>query len=134
LRADALVSLHRAEGFGLVIAEAMALGVPVIATGYSGNLDFCLPGCVVLIPWQPVALPATAGDYPAGATWAEPDVDAAAAAMAQLAADRRAADALGERGRQAVLERLAPERLAGIIRQRLGSHLLPPDSGAAAAG
>ena len=134
LRADALVSLHRAEGFGLVMAEAMALGVPVIATGYSGNLDFCLPGCVALIPWQPVALPATAGDYPAGATWAEPDADAAAAAMVQLAADRRAADALGERGRQAVRERLAPERLAGIIRQRLGSHLLPPDSGPEAAG
>ena len=37
---DVYVSLHRSEGFGLTMAEAMAAGTPVIATAYSGNLDF----------------------------------------------------------------------------------------------
>lgn len=132
--AQALVSLHRAEGFGLVLAEAMGAAVPVIATGYSGNLEFCAPGSCCSIPWQSVAIPATAGDYPAGATWAEPDVDAAAQAMRQLAADPVAARALGERGRRVVRERLNPQRIAAIIHQRLGSHLLPPTPTAAAAG
>lgn len=126
LEADALVSLHRAEGFGLVLAEAMAIGLPVIATGYSGNAEFCLPGSCVLVPWQPRAIAATTGDYPAGAIWAEPELAFAAAAMQQLVADPAAAQALGERGRVAVRERLDADRLAAIIRQRLGSHLLPP--------
>lgn len=125
--AQVLVSLHRAEGFGLVLAEAMGSGLPVIATGYSGNLEFCMPGSYFSIPWQPVTIPATAGDYPASAIWAQPDLDAAAQAMRQLAADPAAAQALGERGRSVVLERLDPQRIAAIIRQRLGSHLLPPD-------
>jgi glycosyltransferase involved in cell wall biosynthesis len=112
LQADALVSLHRAEGFGLAIAEAMAMGLPVIATGYSGNLEFSPVGSCCLIPWQPQPIPHTAGDYPAGAIWAEPDLDAAAQAMQQLAANHKAAHALGDRGRQAAQEPLlAPARL-----------------------
>ena len=50
--ADCYVSLHRSEGFGLTLAEAMALGKPVIATGYSGNLDFMTPETSYLVPWR----------------------------------------------------------------------------------
>jgi glycosyltransferase involved in cell wall biosynthesis len=125
LQADALVSLHRAEGFGLAIAEAMAMGLPVIATGYSGNLEFSPVGSCCLIPWQPQPIPHTAGDYPAGAIWAEPDLDAAAQAMQQLAANHKAAHALGDRGRQAAQERLSARRISAIVRQRLGLQLLP---------
>ena len=46
---DCYVSLHRSEGLGLTMAEAMAAGTPVIATGYSGNLDFMLPGSALLV-------------------------------------------------------------------------------------
>jgi glycosyltransferase involved in cell wall biosynthesis len=122
--ADALVSLHRAEGFGLTLAEAMALGIPTIATGYSGNLEFMPPGSALLIPWQRQILKRSAGDYQAGAFWAEPDLQAAAAAMRQLAEDPSAAAALGRRGQQRVRERLSQERLSGIVRQRLGRWLL----------
>ena len=123
-QADALVSLHRAEGFGLTLADAMAIGLPVIATGYSGNLDFMPPGSAALIPWKPITIQRTCGDYVAGAIWAEPDCNAAASAMQQLASNREAATQLGARGQSAVRERLSSSRLEGIVRQRLGRWLL----------
>jgi glycosyltransferase involved in cell wall biosynthesis len=129
--ADALVSLHRAEGFGLTLAEAMALGIPVIATGYSGNLEFMPAGSAELIPWTPTTIQSTRGDYVAGARWAEPDLNAAAAAMRRLALDPEAARQLGERGQAIVGERLSSKRLSAVVRQRLGRWWLPQDSTAA---
>ena len=55
--ADAYVSLHRAEGYGLTMAEAMMLGKPVIATGYSGNLEFMDEDNSVLVPYSKVRIP-----------------------------------------------------------------------------
>ena len=132
-QADVLVSLHRAEGFGLTLAEAMAMAIPVIATGYSGNLDFMPPGSAALIPWQPRRIERTRGDYRAGALWAEPDLAAAAAAMAQLANDPEEARRLGRRGQAAVRERLSSSRLSAVVRQRLGRWWLPTDPTPAAA-
>lgn len=126
-QADALVSLHRAEGFGLTLADAMALGIPVIATGYSGNLDFMPAGSVELIPWKPQVIERTHGDYVAGAVWAEPDLEAAAAAMQKLAFDPVAAQQLGTRGQTIARERLSTERLSAVVRQRLGRWWLPQD-------
>jgi len=123
-QADALVSLHRAEGFGLAMAEAMAAGLPVVATGYSGNLDFMPPGSAELIPYTLTPIRRSEGDYRAGNLWAEPDLDATARALRRLAAEPASAAALGERGRQAVLQLLAPERLAAVVQQRLGTLLL----------
>ena len=54
LSADVLLSLHRAEGFGLPMLEAMALGVPVVATAYSGNLDFMSEHSGMLVPARTV--------------------------------------------------------------------------------
>ena len=62
---DCYVSLHRAEGFGLGLAEAMALGRPVIATGYSGNLDFMTDENGYLVPYGLVPIDAGVGPYPA---------------------------------------------------------------------
>ena len=121
---DALVSLHRAEGFGLSLAEAMAAGIPVVATGYSGNLDFMPPGSAELIPYTLTPIRRTEGDYRAGWRWAEPDLESAARALRRLAEQPTQATILGERGRDAVREQLAPERLAAIVRQRLGTLLL----------
>lgn len=126
-QADCLVSLHRAEGFGLTLAEAMALGIPVIATGYSGNLDFMPPGSAELIPWEPKPIECTRGDYMAGALWAEPNLSAAAAAMHRLAQNPTEAVQLGLRGQAIASERLSSERLSAIVRQRLGRWWLPQD-------
>lgn len=91
--ADAFISLHRSEGFGLNIAECMAAGKVVIATGYGGNTDYCTAenSLVVGHTLRPLAT----GDYPhaEGQHWAEPDRDDAAAAVrAALEGGQRARD------------------------------------------
>ncbi len=81
---DAYVSLHRAEGLGLGMAECMRLGKPVIATGWSGNLDFMNAGNSLLVDYTLV--PVQPGQYPhgEGQSWAEPDIEHAAALMRQV--------------------------------------------------
>jgi glycosyltransferase involved in cell wall biosynthesis len=120
--ADAYVSLHRAEGYGLTMAEAMMLGKPVIATGYSGNLEFMDDGNSLLVPFSKVRIPVGLRPYPAGAMWANPDVEAAAAAMLRLATDPAAGVELGARARADVLEHHSPDRRADALRARL-THL-----------
>jgi glycosyltransferase involved in cell wall biosynthesis len=75
---DAFVSLHRSEGFGFGLAEAMLLAKPAIGTDYSGNTDFLTEATGYPVPYELV--PVGAGEYPdhAGQVWAEPDVAAAA--------------------------------------------------------
>ncbi|HVH34927.1 MAG TPA: glycosyltransferase, partial [Tahibacter sp.] len=82
---DVYLSLHRAEGFGLGLAECMALGKPVIATAYSGNLQFMDADNSCLVPYRLV--PVNEGEYPdwRDQHWAEPDVAAAAAHLRRLA-------------------------------------------------
>jgi len=121
--ADVLLSLHRAEGFGLTLAEAMAAGLPVVATGYSGNLDFMPPGSAELVPYRLVPIGRTEGDYREGWPWADPDLDAAAAALRRLALDANHHRRQALAGRAAVQGRLAPEALAAVVRQRLGCLL-----------
>lgn len=85
-RTDALLSLHRAEGYGLPLAEAMARGLPVVATGWSGNLDFMSEADSCLVPCRLVPVNDASAIY-GGSTWAEPDIDAAAHALRRLCLD-----------------------------------------------
>jgi glycosyltransferase involved in cell wall biosynthesis len=100
---DCLVSLHRSEGLGLHLAEAMWLGTPVIATRYSGNLDLMDDDCALLIDASLVPVDGGEGVYPPEAFWADPDLDAAAAAMRRVVGDRALADHLREAGRRRML-------------------------------
>ncbi len=72
--ADCYVSLHRAEGFGYTMAESMWAGKPVIATGYSGNLDFMSDDNSYLVDYRLVQIGPGNDPYPADGSWAEPDV------------------------------------------------------------
>lgn len=78
---DGYLSLHRCEGFGLTMAEAMALGKPVVATGYSGNLDFMTEANSFLVRHRLAELDRDHGPYRRGTRWAEPDLDHAAELM-----------------------------------------------------
>ena len=83
-QADLLLSLHRAEGFGLPMLEAMARGVPVVGTGWSGNLEFMTDENAVPIRYRLVSVDDPAGIY-GGSVWADPDLDEAAAQLRMLA-------------------------------------------------
>ncbi len=97
--ADCLVSLHRSEGLGLHCAEAMWLAKPVIATRYSGNLDFMDDSCAALVGYDMVPVRHGEGIYPDDATWADPHVEEAAAWMRRLVDEPGLAADLGRRAR-----------------------------------
>lgn len=81
---ECYISLHRSEGYGLTIAEALALGKPVIATDYSGNLDFTNELNSYLIPFQITKVGQGSFPYDPETYWAEPDIDAAANQIKEL--------------------------------------------------
>lgn len=104
--ADVFVSLHRSEGFGLSIAQAMTLERAVIATGWSGNVDFT-EGGIISVPYSLVPAQDPSGRYDApGQVWAEPDLYAAADAMVNFATDPALAAALGRKGYDLVRQKL----------------------------
>jgi glycosyltransferase involved in cell wall biosynthesis len=118
--ADAYVSLHRSEGFGLTMAEAMALGKPVIATAYSGNLDFMTEDNSFLVPWEFGEVPVGCYPYPAGWRWADPDLDAAADILREVASDPAASMAVGARGRTSIFATHRLEVGAATVSRLLG--------------
>jgi glycosyltransferase involved in cell wall biosynthesis len=87
---DSFVSLHRSEGYGLNLARAMMASKPVIATGYSGNLDFMPAAYPFLVNWNEVAIGSDAYPYGPTSHWADPDLDHAAELMRQVFEDREA--------------------------------------------
>lgn len=116
---DALISLHRAEGFGLVVAECMALGKPVISTDWSATAEYvsAANGCPVRA--RLVELERNHGPYGRGQVWAEPDVGEAAEWMRRLFADRELAARLGSEARRTIRERFAPKVIGARYRRRL---------------
>jgi hypothetical protein len=96
---DCYVSLHRAEGFALTIAEAMLRGKPVIATGWSGPLDYLTQSNAYLVDYRLVQIGEGNDPYPADGSWAEPDLDHAAALMREVVEHPEDAARRAERGR-----------------------------------
>ncbi|MBV8914480.1 MAG: glycosyltransferase [Acetobacteraceae bacterium] len=116
---DCYVSLHRAEGFGLSLAEAMRLGKPVIATAWSGNLEFMTPENSYLVRCDTVAVGPGSWPYDPKAVWAEPDIEHAAAAMREILEDPARAAATGAQAARDLRAWHDPSVAGGPIAQRL---------------
>jgi glycosyltransferase involved in cell wall biosynthesis len=116
---DCYVSLHRSEGFGIPLAEAMMLGKPVIATRYGGSLEFMNDESTYLVDCKLVPVGDGAYPYAPDAVWAEPDVEHAAALMRHVFSDQQQARKRGQLARRQVLERHAPAVAGEIMERRL---------------
>jgi glycosyltransferase involved in cell wall biosynthesis len=116
---DCYVSLHRSEGYGLTMAEAMAAAKPVIATAYSGNMAFMHERNSLLVPYRLSPIPEGCDPYPPGAEWAEPDLDEAARLMRSVWESPEGARMLGRRAQEDILRRNTPQRTAEFIARRL---------------
>lgn len=123
---DAYVSLHRAEGFGRTLAEAMLMGKPVIATDYSGSADYLSEATGIPVPHAMVAVGAT--EYPCGEgqSWAEPDIDGAAAKMRAVFLDYPRYSARGTAAREYILQYYSPGPVGGRISHRLAELIQRP--------
>lgn len=104
---DCFVSLHRAEGFGLCLAEAMLMGKPTIATNYSGNMAFMHPGNSLLVDYTLTEIPGDNPIYKGGNHWADPSVEHAAALMRQCYDNPAEASALAAIGQAEAKEKLS---------------------------
>jgi len=114
--ADVVISLHRSEGFGLVISEAMLAGRVAVATDYGGNTDFLTAQTGVPVGYRMIPAWDPRGVYEGdGARWADADVAQAAAALRELAEDPALRLRLGEAARAAALEHFSSQRLLAAL-------------------
>ena len=97
--ADCYISLHRSEGLGLGMMEAMSMGKPVIATAFGGNVDFMNNDNSLLVNFKLTEVPEGCEPYQQGWLWAEPDIMMAAGYMRKLFDDRDFAKETGEKAR-----------------------------------
>lgn len=124
--ADIVISTHRSEGFGLICAEAMQLGKPVIATGWSGNLDFMNESNSALLPYRMIDV-----DDPDNAfdsftqQWADPDVDAATEWLKRLADDPQLRQQMGAKAASDIADYLSPARFTRTVSTLLASGRKP---------
>jgi glycosyltransferase involved in cell wall biosynthesis len=115
---DSFVSLHRAEGFGLSIAEAMAYGKPVIATNWSGNTDFMDGSTAAPVAFTLKPLERQYGPYVAGTVWAEPDISEAARWMRKVYDSPAWREQIGEAASRRIAALLSSDAIGTLIKLR----------------
>lgn len=117
--ADVLVSLHRSEGFGLQMAEAMYLGTPVIATNWSATTEFMSKESACLVDYELIALAKNIGPYKRGSYWADADISQAADYMRRLYSDREFYQKVREKAECYIKSTLNGGKCGAIIKQRM---------------
>lgn len=116
---DAFLSLHRAEGFGLGLSEAMLLGKPVIGTGYSGNMDFMNRENSCLVDYKLIPVGQDAYPYWERQTWADPDIDQAAGYMRAIYEDRVFREKIAAKGQAYILQHHSFAEIGRRMQKRL---------------
>lgn len=116
---DCFVSLHRSEGFGLGMAQSMYLGKPVIATGYSGNMEFMTSRNSLTVDYQLVELSQDYGPYERGNVWADPNVDHAAYLMSSVYNDKTLVESIARKASSDIKNYFSPRAIGEKIKHRI---------------
>lgn len=116
---DVYVSLHRAEGFGLVLAEAMCVGTPVIATNWSANTEFMNHDVACMVEFQMIAIPEGVPPFPKGFQWADADVSDAAQYMRKLYEDHDYYQGIRNRAMEYIQDKLSVHTIAEQVKKRV---------------
>ncbi|MFH1441766.1 MAG: glycosyltransferase [Candidatus Omnitrophota bacterium] len=119
LHCNAYVSLHRSEGFGLTMAEAMYLGKPVIATNYSGNLDFMNSNNSYLVNYKIKEIQKNSGPYTKGNIWAEPSIEHATELMRYVYENKAKAEAMGNIAASDIKKNLNFSKIGNEMKNRI---------------
>lgn len=117
--ADAYVSLHRAEGFGLTISDAMSRGIPILATGYSGNMDFCNSADSRLVAYDLRLVGHNRPRYRSNDVWAEPNLDDATDAFRDLVENHKTWVNRAARARLRLVKEFSVDAIGKLMRKRL---------------
>ena len=116
---DVFVSLHRAEGFGLVLAEAMIVGTPTIATNWSANTEFMSKDAACMVDYRMVELQQDLPPFKKGYKWADADIDQASGYMKRLYEDKAFYEKIALNAKLYVADKLNMKRSVGIVRERI---------------
>ena len=116
---DVVVSLHRAEGFGLVLAEAMLLGTPTVATNWSSNTEFMNENVACMVDYELITIEKDMPPFKAGNRWADANLDQAAGYMKKLYEDKEYYEMIRKNAKEYAKEKLGMNQAAGRIRERL---------------
>lgn len=116
---DVVVSLHRAEGFGLVLAEAMLLGTPTVATNWSSNTEFMNENVACMVDYELITIEKDMPPFKAGNRWADANLDQAVGYMRKLYEDKEYYEMIRNNAKEYAEEKLGMEQAAGRMRERL---------------
>ena len=111
-RVDCFLSLHKSEGFGLTLAQAMIVGKPCIASAWSANLDYMDEKCALLVPYQSVPVDDRGLVYSSKETyWGEPDINIAAERIIEISTDKALYETISKQGRLKIMNYCDPRKL-----------------------
>ena len=116
---DVFVSLHRAEGFGLVMAEAMLNGTVCIATNWSSNTEFMNKDIACMVDYSFITLEKDMSPYRKGAKWADANTDEAADYMKRLCTDKEFYDDLSKKAKAYIEDKLSMESVKNLLEKRI---------------
>lgn len=123
---DSYISLHRSEGFGLTMAEAMYFKKPVIATGYSGNLEFMNADNSFLVEGEKISYGSDDLNYNSNTIWSEPSLKEAGEYLKTVYEGSDDVQEKAEKGQQTIVSNLSLKRVGGLIKKR-SEELLSED-------